>query len=172
MNYRATGFTVVELVITMAIVALLLVLGVANLRNTEVTGRDEGRKSDNTTTALFLETLYDNGTAANPEYKGAYPPTSAVSTSGNITTWFTDFDLKNLRAPGVNAPTFSITPATNNVQTVGGVAPQPTISSYVYQPIDGSGALCTTLGNCRKFNLYYLPEKTGSVVQMLTSRNQ
>lgn len=172
MNYRAAGFTVVELIITMAIVAILLTLGVANLRGTETTGRDEKRKTDNSTTALFLETLYNNGTAAHPEYKGAYPPTSAVSTSTDITTWFADFDLKNLRAPGVSAPTFSIAPATNNTQTTAGVTPQPTISSYIYQPIDSSGALCTTVGNCRKFNLYYLPETTGAVVQMLTSRNQ
>lgn len=172
MNYRTAGFTVVEIIITMTIMVILLTLGVANLRGTEITGRDEKRKTDTNTTALFLETLYNNGTAANPEYKGAYPPTTAVSTAANITTWFADFDLKNLRAPGVSAPTFSITPATNGTQTTAGVTPQPTISSYVYQPIDSNGGLCATLGACRKFNLYYLPEKSGSVVQMLTSRNQ
>ncbi len=172
MNYRAAGFTIVELIITMAIMAILLTLGVVNLISTEITGRDEKRQTDTSDVTIFLETLYNNGTTAHPEYKGAYPPTSAVSTSTDITTWFTDFDLKNLRAPGVSAPTFSIVPATNNTQTGVGVAPQPTTTTYVYQPIDSSGALCATLGNCRKFNLYYLPEKSGASVQMMTSRNQ
>lgn len=172
MNYRGAGFTVVELIITMAIVAILLTLGVVNLRSTEVAGRDADRKGDISSTALFLETLYNNGTSAQPTYKGAYPPTSAVSTTTDIQTWFAEFDLKNLRAPGVSSPNFSIIPATNSVQTTTGVTPQPTITTYVYQPIDSTGALCATIGNCRKFNLYYLPEATGSTVQMVTSRNQ
>jgi type II secretory pathway pseudopilin PulG len=176
MNYRATGFTVVELIITLVVMAILLVLSVANLQSTAVTGRDEKRKTDTSNIALFLESLYNNGTTTHPEYKGAYPPTSAVSSSANITTWFADFDAKNLRAPGVSTPAFSITPATSPpnppVQTAAGVVPQPTITTYVYQPIDSSGNLCSTLGSCRKFNLYYLPEKAGSTVQMITSRNQ
>jgi prepilin-type N-terminal cleavage/methylation domain-containing protein len=170
--FRGAGFTVVELIITMAIVAILLTLGVVNLRSTEVSGRDSERKGDISNIALFLETVYNSGTTAQPTYKGAYPPTSAVSSSANIETWFAEFDFKNLRAPGVSAPTYSITPATNAVQTTAGVTPQPTITTYVYQPIDSSGALCATLGACRKFNLYYLPEATGSTVQMTTSRNQ
>ena len=172
MNYRATGFTVVELIITLVIMAVLLVLGVASLRSTSLTSRDEERKTDTSDIALFLETLYSNGTSAHPEYKGAYPIVSAVNSTANITAWFADFDAKNLRAPGVNAPTFSITPATNALQAATDVTPQPTITTYVYQPIDSSGGLCDTLGSCRKFNLYYLPEQAGATVQMITSRNQ
>lgn len=172
MNYRATGFTVVELIITLVIMAVLLVLSVVSLRSTAITGRDEKRKTDTSSTALFIEAIYNNGTSAHPEYKGAYPPVSAVNSTANITAWFADFDVKNLRAPGVNAPNFSIVPATNPLQTVAGITPQPTITTYVYQPIDSSGNLCDTLGSCRKFNLYYLPEQAGATVQMITSRNQ
>lgn len=171
MNYRV-GFTVVELIITMAIVAILLTLGVASLRNTEITGRDEKRKGDISNTALFLENIYSNGTHDNPEYKGAYPPVAAVSTPGATEAWFRGFDVKSLRAPGVDSPTFSIIPATNNAQSAAGVSPQPTISTYVYQPIDGDGTLCATLNECRKFNLYYLPEASGSSIIQVTSRNQ
>lgn len=164
-----SGFTVVELIITMAIVAILLTLGVVNLRSTEVSGRDADRKGDISNTALFLETIYNNGTAAQPTYKGSYPLASAVSSTTDIETWFAEFDFKNLRAPGVS--TYSIMPATNATQTTAGVTPQPTIAQYVYQPIDSTGALCTTLGACRKFNLYYRLEANSSIV-MVTSRNQ
>lgn len=172
MNYRGAGFTIVELIITMAIMAILLTLGVANLRSSEITGRDEKRATDINNTALYLEGIYNSGTSANPEYRGAYPPTSAVSTAADIAAWFDNFDFKSLRAPGVSSPAFSIIPATNSVQTIAGVQPLPTTATYVYQPIDSTGALCTSIGNCRKFNLYYLPEKSGSTVQMVTSKNQ
>lgn len=172
MNYRAAGFTVVELIITMAIVAILLTLGVVNLRSSEVSGRDADRKGDVSNTALFLETIYTNGTESQPSARGSYPPTSAVANSSNVDDWFAGFELKNLRAPGVDTSSLSITPATNAVQTISGVTPQPTTSTYVYQPIDGTGALCTTAGSCRKFTIYYLPEANGSIVQMVKSRNQ
>lgn len=171
MTRHQAGFTVVELIITMTIMAILLTLGVVNLRSTQATGRDEERKTDVSNIALYLDGIYNSGTTANPDYKGSYPVVSAVSNAANIATWFADFDSRNLRAPNVTAPTYSITPATNATQTPSGVAPQPTINTYIYQPIDSNGALCTTQGDCRKFNLYYLLEAGGGAVQV-RSKNQ
>jgi prepilin-type N-terminal cleavage/methylation domain-containing protein len=168
---RRAGFTIIELLITITIMGILLVLGVVNLRGSQANGRDEERKTDIKNTALYLEGIYDNGIPSNPAYKGSYPPTTAVSNTTNISTWFPDIDMNNLRSPGIVAPAVSITPATSNVQTIAGVTPQPTQDSYVYQPIDSTGALCTSQGDCRKYNLYYKLE-SNPTIQMVLSKNQ
>lgn len=168
---RKFGFTIVELLVAITIMVILLILSVVNLRSSQANARDEERKTDISNIALVLEDLYVNGTSSNPTYRGSYPYTTAVSSSANIDAWFTDTDRNSLRAPGVTAPTYSIVPATSSSTNPTSVTPQPTTSTYVYQPLTSTGALCNTLGSCRKFNLYYLLETTAGV-QVVTSKNQ
>ncbi len=55
------GFTVVELLITLIVMAILLTLGVVNLRSTLANGRDTERQSDIEVIARGLEQYYKNG---------------------------------------------------------------------------------------------------------------
>jgi prepilin-type N-terminal cleavage/methylation domain-containing protein len=174
MNRR--GFTIVELIIVIAIMGILLVLAVVNLRSTQANGRDSERASDTAAIALQLNAYYESGNSDLSIVAGSYPSTAVSSdTNANIENILRDIDIKLLLAPGVTTTTTkSFVSATNNTQTIGGVAPQPAAANdvYVYQPLQSDGSLCTLTSQiCRKFNMYYWKETTSAVV-MITSKNQ
>ena len=70
------GFTIIELVIVITIMAILLTLGVVNLRGSQANGRDAERKTDIETIAQHLETYFTSGTDVS---------TISSCTGGNIT---------------------------------------------------------------------------------------
>ena len=169
LRHSSRGFTLIELLVVIAIMGILLVLGVVNLRSTQVTARDSQRASDVQTIATALEAFYPIGNST--VTPGDYPSTAMVS---NPQTYLIDINPKALIAP--SQTTQSLVAATNAVQTTAGVTPQPTISQYVYQPItiDGSGniTLCTAdVQNCRSYNLYYQTE-ADNVIHIITSRHK
>lgn len=166
------GFTAVELLITITIMGILLTVAVVSLISSQTQARDEERKTDVQTIANHLETFYRSGTEGSTTI-GRYPST-VLTTSGDtfIQQTLQDINLKTLQAPGAASIAASFIAATNTNQTESGVTPQPTTTQYVYQPLQASGALCTTeLQECRKFNIFYRSESAGSV-QKVTSRNQ
>jgi prepilin-type N-terminal cleavage/methylation domain-containing protein len=164
MNTRG-GFTIVELIITITIMAILMTLAVVNLESNLAKGRDEERKTDVSNIIIFQESLYNRSST------NSYLHTATLSSSAAIETAYENIDRNSLRAPDVASGSYSLIAATNNVQTTAGVLPKPTKTTYVYQPIKSDGTLCGTLGECRKFNIYYLEESTGTVI-MMTSRSQ
>lgn len=172
MNIRR-GFTVVELVVTITIMAILLTLGVVNMRSSQANSRDSERKADVETIAMHLETYYSSGTDGQaPTYE--YPSTELVlNGSSYMTQTLRDINIASLSAPGIDDPNVTFIPATNSVQTIAGVLPQPTVDQYIYQPISSAGTLCetSTVEECRKFNLYYRTE-VDNVVHIITSKNQ
>jgi prepilin-type N-terminal cleavage/methylation domain-containing protein len=169
---RRRGFTIIELIITITIMGILMILAVVNITSSQLSARDDKRVGDVQAIASNLESYYiGDGNASSP---GTYPGTGDVSDVSNATipNVLPDIDPKSLQAPGVSGTTKSFISATNTVQTTAGVAPQPTISQYVYQPIQSSGALCTVYTQgCRKFNIYYRTE-ADNTVHMITSKNQ
>ena len=165
MNRR--GFTVIELIIVITIMGILLILGVVNLRGTQISARDTERKADIATIALNLETFYKIGTD-NSSIFGRYP---SIAIAGNIQTSLRDADLKSFTPPGATDSDAGFLVASNNNQTTSGVSPNPTINSYVYQPIRQDGGLCSGAEYCQKFNLYYKLE-SDNTVYMVTSKNQ
>lgn len=161
------GFTIIELIITITVMGILLILGVANLRSSQIPARDSTRKTDIDSIAQSLEIYYRTGTDGTTTL-GRYPSTVII---GQETVMLRDIDPKVLSAPGVTGS--SLVAATNNTQTTTGIAPSPlTTSTYIYQPLQADGSLCT-LGTqeCRKFNLYYMLEADG-LVYIVTSKNQ
>lgn len=165
------GFTIVELVITITVMAILLTLAVVNLSATQMNARDAERKADIEAIQLSLEDYYqtdsDRGT-----YIGAYPNITLDDSVANMKAALRDINTDNLMAPGITDPTVTFKAATNNTQTTAGVTPQPTIDQYIYQPIDVDGSLCgTTSTTCRKYNLYYHLEGDNTIY-MVTSKHQ
>ena len=166
------GFTVVELVITIAIMGILLTLAVVNVTSTQVNARDVERVSDVESIASHLETFYKTdivgGSAA-----GRYPSTALLASGEtSLKTFLPDIDPISAIAPGAADVATSFIPATNAVQTTAGVLPQPTKTQYVYQPIQTAGTLCTAeTQDCRKFAIYYRTEKD-SIIKQIISKNQ
>lgn len=163
MNQRA-GFTIVEIVITLTIMAILVSFAAVNLRSSLLQANDQERITDITNIMTFQDSYYERN---NSSY---FPIASASSTAG-IETWYAGIDRENLRTPGIVAPAYSLREATNAIQTTAGILPKPLKTTYVYQPLDSAGALCTATPNCRKFNIYYLSDVDGTV-QKMTSKNQ
>lgn len=164
MNRRA-GFTIVELIITLTIMVILVTLSTVQLLDTLAEGRDEERKTDVANIILFQESAYNRS-------NGTYFPNTSLSPPVSILeAYYQNIDRNNLRAPGVVSPNYSLVKATNTTQTAAGVLPQPTETTYVYQPLTTAGVLCIVVGECRKFNIYYYEEATDTVV-MATSRSQ
>lgn len=173
---KRRGFTIIELIIVIAIMGILLVLAVVNLRGTQVNARDEQRKANIDAIAQNLEIFYRSGTDGSSTV-GRYPSTGIV---GQETTILRDLDPKSLISPSYSTTAFVA--ATNNVETAVGVLPSPDVTpatddKYVYQPMkttDGGATwtLCTSgADECRRFNLYYWDE-TDSVVVKVQSRNR
>ena len=172
---RRDGFTIVEIAIVITIMSILLVIGVVNLTNTEINGRDSERKVDIEVIALHLETFYSSGTDG-VTTTGGYPSTSYMTDLATQQTTMRDIDVKNLLAPlAPSLNTTSLVMATNNIQNVDEVLPLPQASDaqgqYVYQPIQTDDSLCTSGLTCQKFNLYYMTE-ADNIVHMVKSKNQ
>ena len=83
MNRR--GFTIVELLIVITIMGILLVLGVANLRSSQISARDSERKTDIDSIALHLDTYYTSGSDYSTTF-GKYPSTTLTSLSPALST--------------------------------------------------------------------------------------
>lgn len=93
-------------------------------------------------------------------------------TAYNIQNILRDLDTSSITAPGITDWAQTFVAAANNVQTTAGVAPQPSINQYVYQPLQSDGSLCTFESQeCRKFNLYYKLE-ADNTIYMVTGKNQ
>jgi len=150
---------------------ILLLLTVVNVNASQISARDNERIGDIEAIQNALESFYSVGTP-NFEAIGRYATTSITTDLATTKSFLPDIDTKSLQAPGITDSTQTFIPATNNLQTVDTVLPQPTINQYVYQPIMSDGSLCTT-GNtdCRKYNLFYRLEKD-NVVYKVTSKNQ
>lgn len=174
-SMKRNGFTIVELIVVIAIMGILLVLGVVNLTGSQISARDSERKTDIEVIATHLETYYTSGSDLTTTI-GTYPSTALMANISVQESSLRDIDPKNLIAPGApSSAVSSLVVATNNTQTIAGVAPQPQSSSsqnqYVYQPLKQDGSLCTSGTTCQEFNLYYMTE-ADSIVHMVTSRNQ
>ena len=152
--------------------AILLALAAVNLTSTQANQRDSERDSDTAAIANNLETFYKTGVDTSTVL-GRYPSTALLATADtSVNAFFPKIDLESTIAPGATSVATSFVPATNAVDTVAGVLPQPTKSQYVYQPIQNDGSLCTTESQeCRRYALFYRTE-IDNIVKKVTSKHQ
>lgn len=175
---KSHGFTVVELLVVMIIMAILLTLAIITVRSTQSNARDTERRTDTDNISIVLESFYNTShtnmypsehpnTTVTKAYPGTYDlwPSSPQPeyTKNYITTRISN---GSLHAPGVDVDSlWSFVAATNNSETTSGVEPQPTTSQYVYQPITQSGALCRGVfyvERCVRFSIYYALENASA----------
>lgn len=166
------GFTVVELIITITVMGILLTLAVVGMNASQVNARDSERVADIESLSTQIEGFYANGSGS-ATFVGRYPSTGLLN-NGETSLKFNlpDIDPKVAIPPGSADVATGFIVATNAVETVAGVAPQPTTGQYVYQPIATGDTLCTSgAQECRRFNLYYRLEKDNTVYKV-TSKHQ
>lgn len=173
---KRSGFTIVEIIITVTVMGILLGLAVVNISSSQVRARDEERKSDVESIAQHMESFYRNGAGVPGEVTGRYPSLDAISSISSIKELLPNIDVTSLAAPDVNyeGGLMSLIAATNTYETVGGVEPAPAVYEYVYQPLSWNGSawtLCTGSQECRKFNIFYRLEADDEVYKV-ESRNK
>lgn len=168
---KERGFTVVELVIVITVMAILLILAMVNVRSSQVQARDNERRVDVENIARALESYYDQQQSDGRQR--TYPGLNAARTALEPTDYIGGFLRErtgqgSLYAPGVEENTSdtlantSVRPATNNDQRPANVRPEVTISTYVYQPLTADNALCIHSAGvtCTKFNIFYKTERS------------
>lgn len=149
------AFTIVELIVTITIMAIFLTLATVNLDSSRISARDTERKNDVSALAAHLETYFSN--------HNEYP---SLAMLGVESSFLEDLDVKTITAP--DETTASLVAATNNSETTTGVTPQPAINQYVYQPMQKDNSLCTIESQeCRSFNIYYKLEADNTIYQLV-----
>jgi prepilin-type N-terminal cleavage/methylation domain-containing protein len=191
MNRR--GFTIVELVVVMTIMAILLTLGLVGFANSQANARDADRSADINAIAKGLEIRYTRGNpSATAAYitQGSYPSvyemlhaegqsfgtiTPNQIASGYVTSLFPGTNLANFTPPKV---TGALSATFIPMQTLAGYAAEDnttinakvTANVYVYEPINSANQVCINTSDCVRFNLYYKKESDGAIVKVSSKR--
>ncbi len=181
------GFTVVELVVVMVIMAILLALVMAGISPYQASLRDKERTADVEAIARGLEQRYAQG---NPKVKstssggtinytaaGGYPSVLELLHIGGENQGANGFVPEQISGgyyddalPGTTAATRR-SPGVNSGMSLSlycffcSAGPEDaayletkvTTSTYVYEPLTASGTQCDS-GKCVRFNLYYRTE--------------
>jgi prepilin-type N-terminal cleavage/methylation domain-containing protein len=155
---RVRGFTLIELIVVIAVIGVLATITVIGFGRFQADTRDARRVSSATVIAEALEKYYEQ----NGEY-----PSCATMTDGDATT------LISTTLKGVD-PSVLVTPQlssgdSNAIDVCTDISASISTDSIAYVG-DGSEA-CQTSGGCLSFTLQYKNEATGTI-QTITSRRQ
>ncbi len=196
---RGRGFTIVELVVVMTIMAILLTLGVVSLTSSQMNARNTERQSDIEAIAKGLEARYnrDNYSAtASYIMRGAYPSVNELlhaegqavatiyptSTAAYLEQLLPGTRTANFFPPGTSG---AVTATFQPICTAANASPCTTTAAenaaqisavvnttaeYVYEPIDANNQICFS-AECVRYNLYYLLEGNATV-QVRASSHQ
>ncbi len=184
------GFTIVEVMIVIVMITILTLLGIANLRNTQVLARDDERQAKAEAIARSLEVYYKSGYPALSRAPGQYPSVNDVNlavSGGYITSWLQGIDESTLRYSWQpeNASNFSTigssaSPYANESPAIINAAVAD--GKIYYEPIRISlGTSSATDGDnwapcylnthtCHRFNIYFKRESDNSLVTIRSLR--
>jgi prepilin-type N-terminal cleavage/methylation domain-containing protein len=154
---RSRGFTIVELLVVIAVIGILTTISVVGYNRYQANSRDTQRAAKVTAIAEALEKYYDQ----HGEYPGCSQLTQAATTitgSGGI---IQGVDRDALVAPEASAGT------TNSLSCSGLSYGSSDYFAYVG---DGSST-CTTGTSCLKFTLQYIDETDGQVATITSRRS-
>lgn len=135
---KNAGFTIIEIIITLTIMALLTTIVVVSLRTSRGAAEDRERKDDVASIARGLESFYKK---SNPGH--SYPTTSGLAAAIEAE----EVEPAALKAPGddgATAPLYSLGTGT-----------------YDYQPFNTDGNPCVSNSDipCTRFEIHYPDNK-------------
>lgn len=189
MSFR-DGFTLVEIMITITIMAILMAVGTVSISGLQAQARDKERQTDVETIARGLEQYYSNGSSliTNRQTKGSYPGTNVIvafvhnlGCSPSVYAYcpLDPNDISKL-LPGVTLANI-LPPNTDlKIQTTWFDNDRASVDThinqflnegrYVYHPYDNiNGGSCYV--DCRGYQLYYREEVTGNTI-VIESKHQ
>lgn len=148
---RRDGFTVIELIVAIAVMGILLTIATVSYRSSQVNARDRERQADVQSIANHLERLYASEIKSGStviKRAGSYPSTAILNSTTYSNIVFDELPQGATYAP--NSSAVSFIRATT-------LTPSPTVSQYYYVPLQQSGgALCTAISQeCRAFQIRY-----------------
>lgn len=157
MRKNKLGFTIVEVTITVSIIALLVAIGIFSYSRIQAESRDSQRTSRLGVLIEALEKYYAKN--------GEYPSCTAMTQSADIvsTTVLPGIDKTALVAPKAPGGT------TNSITCTAISGPSgPDVYAYIG---DGSGT-CSTGASCLQYTLQYREENTGGTIKSLDGRHK
>lgn len=191
------GFTIIEILITLVVMAGLMALGVVLVGNMQAQARDKERESDVQTIARGIEWRYENknpvvtnvpnpamlsnfGYIGTNELRHANGITNTNITPNSsvpyLTKNFKGTTDANFVSPNGGALKEICTGSgctgvlVTNLTSVGAAIDTAPGDNYVYAPADSNNNICQN-GNCTKFILYYRSEVDGTIKSVKSKRN-
>lgn len=153
-NTRA-GFTIVELIVVIAVIGILAAVAAFSFIYTQKDARDDRRAVHASTVAEALEKYYDK--------HGEYPSCQALTGSAEIVTG----DNGALEGTDQSVLVMPLTPAgTSNALICGALSPTGQDDSMGY--VGDGTPNCATVA-CTEFTLQYRSEQAGTI-QSIASR--
>lgn len=157
-NTALSGFSIVELILIIAIVGILAVLSFTYSASARPQARDAERTSDAESIARQFEANYFiKATSAGP----TYPSTTDLTNS--FATTFAGADIEITRAPSQTSSSL-INASSTASQT-------PAVNQYIYQPFTSTGSLCSVTP-CVRFIIYYRKETDNSIQKVESIHQQ
>ena len=145
MRKTTSGFTIVELLVVIAVIGILTTVGLFSFSTIQSNARNSQRSSKITAIAEALEKYYDQN--------GEYPSCTAMYQSASVI--LPDLDPSNLATPTAASGANSILNNCNDLTT--------SSDSFAYV-----GSSCTT--TCLKYTLKYRDEISGSYISLSSRR--
>lgn len=149
-----SGFTIIELVVCIAIIGILLAISILSYSKQQVDARDQTRFSRATIVAAALEKYYE----ANGEYPSVPAVVSESGTTGTTLAGKLKINTDVLTMPGT-------APATTN--SLSNTTPSTTKVTYVassVDPTENTACQSSPTGGCDRFTLTYKKETDNSNV--------
>lgn len=183
-NHMATlrrGFTIIEIVIVLALMGILFTFAIAQLSSTQMSARDNALRAYAETIARGLEEYYRTGNTAYSISPGKYPSTNEFRhasgeniadvgtqySGGYLDTWLSGARLE------ATSKLRLITTSGQTPENATNISTSTPTGVVTYEPLiftPGSGgdpdqfSFCTTkAAMCNRFNLYYRTEKDNAI---------
>lgn len=194
------GFTIVEVMIVIVIMAILLVIGTVLFRGYQSNARDKEREADVAAIQAYLEQVYPlkivNSDGVVIKEAGTYPPLprDADNSTDDLKVFFSDLSTAVMTPPSASGgslmntpglpPAGSYRPASGsryytrpNNLTAASIG-----NNYVYAPGANENQLCVKYNNqavssaslsaeCRRYTIFYKTE-VGNTIQKVESKHR
>lgn len=156
MRKTPSGFTLVEVLIAVAIIGLLTTIGFVSFTSIQSNTRDSQRSSQMTVLAEALEKYYDNN--------GEYPSCAAMAQDPNT--------ISTTTLPGIDPTVLTDPTATDGTNSILHSTPCADLTSGTgnFAYVGDGSTDCLTGADCLQFTLKYTEESTGDPKQINSRR--